>query len=124
MKQEDTAFLEIHLLSSHLHFKVDSDGIQDNGLSIHLILHLVLHLSKFSQTISVSLNNSWEPVSNWKNANKDYENNSARICTRHSQLKSSLKQMQKGMQFTSNINLLGESACNWTNVNLTHAAIW
>lgn len=71
MKQEDTAFLEIHPLSSHLPFKVDSDGIQDNGLSIHLILHLVLHLAKSSQTISVGLNNSCEPVSNRRNANKD-----------------------------------------------------
>lgn len=102
MKQEDTAYLEIHPLFSHLLFKVDSDGIQGNGLSIHLISHSVLTSFKIfpKETISVGLHYSLEPVSNQRNENKGYENNSARVCTRPSQLKSSLKQMQKGMPFT------------------------
>lgn len=34
---EGTAFLKIHLLSPCLPFQVDSDGLQDSGLSIHFI---------------------------------------------------------------------------------------
>lgn len=45
IKQEYSAFLEIHPLSSHLN--IDTEGIQDNGLSIHS--QSVLNLAKFSR---------------------------------------------------------------------------
>lgn len=126
MKQEDTAYLEIHPLFSHLPFKVDSDGIQGNGLSIHLISHSVLTCFKIfpKETISVGLHYSLEPVSNQRNENKGYENNSARVCTRPSELVFIKTDAKRYAIYITNINISGESACNWTNVNLTHAAIW